>query len=168
MQTDLRGFAEVVRSRIEALLNAHPELADDDELRAGMIEGETDLHNILSRLVRLRNERLAYAEGIDSYVGSLSERKARMLRGADMLKKLIFELMDAGALRKVPLPEATISVSAGRNSVEIVDAGELPQGYFTTVRQPDKPAIKAALEKGEAIPGARLVTGEPSVTIRIK
>jgi hypothetical protein len=33
---------------------------------------------------------------------------------------------------------------------------------------PNNAAIKAALEAGEDIPGARLVTGEPSLTVRVK
>lgn len=158
----------VVRARIEALLNAFPELADDDQLRADMIEGETDFAAVLSSLVRLRNERLALADGLAAYMSDLSDRKARLLRGADGLKKLIFELLSVARLKNVALPEATVSVTPGRNSVEVTDADELPQGYFALVRQPDKAAIKAALESGERIPGARLVEGEPSVTIRIK
>lgn len=160
--------AEVLRSRIAALIAAYPELADDEELRADTIEGATDFNEVMSRLVKLRNEKIAFADGLGSYMSDLSDRKARMLRGADGLKKLMFDLLSIARLSGVTLPEATITVTQGRNSVDVTDADELPQGYFALVRQPDKTAIKASLESGERIPGARLVEGAPGVTIRIK
>ena len=153
---------------LDAMLVAHPELVEDDELRADMFEGETDLAPLMSRLVRIRQERLARAEGLNTYIGDLTSRRDREARGADGIKKLMVQLMTASQLPKLILAEATISLLNGRETVSITDIDALPQGTFTIERKPDKAAIKAMLEAGEDIPGAALVSGENVLTVRCK
>lgn len=160
--------AAKLESEIRHMLASFPELADDEELRLDTLEGETDFNRIMSRLVRVRNEKLAEAEGLGSYIGDLSERKARQVRGADGVKSLMLSLMSAADVPKLVLPEATISVTKPRSSVEVTDVGALPQGTFTTVRQPDKAAIKAQIDAGEDVPGATLKISEPGLTVRTK
>jgi hypothetical protein len=155
-------------SEIRHMLASYPELADDEELRLDTLEGETDFNRIMSRLVRVRNEKLASAEGLSGYIGDLSERKARQVRGADGVKALMLSLMSVADLPKLVLPEATLSVTKPRSSVDITDLDALPQGTFITVRQPDKTAIKAMLDAGEEIPGAALKTSDPGLTVRVK
>lgn len=153
---------------IERMLAAYPELVEDDELLADTLEGETDLTALMSRLVRMRQERLATAEGLNGYISDLTTRRDRLAKGADGLRGLMLALMTSAQLPKVVLPEATISVGKPRESVSILDIDALPQGTFKLVRQPDKTAIKAQIDAGEDVPGAGLVTGTPSLTIRTK
>jgi hypothetical protein len=160
--------AAKLESEIRHMLAVFPELADDDELRLDTLEGETDFNRIMSRLVRVRNEKLAEADGLSGYIGDLSERKTRQVRGADGVKALMLSLMSVANVPKLVLPEATISVTEPRTSVEVTDADALPQGTFATVRKPDAAAIKALLEAGDDVPGALLKTGEPGLTVRTK
>lgn len=155
-------------NEIQHMLAAYPELADDEELRLDTLEGETDFNRIMSRLVRVRNEKLADAEGLATYIGDLSERKARQVRSAEGVKSLMLSLMSVADIPKLALPEATISVTKPRTSVDVVDVDALPQGTFATIRQPDKNAIKAMLEAGDDVPGAALKTSEPGLTVRVK
>lgn len=155
-------------SEIQHMLVSYPELAEDEELRLDTLEGETDFNRIMSRLVRARNEKLADAEGLGGYIESLSERKARQVRAADGVKALMLSLMSVADLPKLVLPEATISVTKPRTSVDVLDIDALPQGTFAIVRQPDKAAIKAMLEAGDDVPGAALKTSDASLTVRVK
>jgi hypothetical protein len=160
--------AAKLESEIRHMLAVFPELAEDEELRLDTLEGETDFNRIMSRLVRVRNEKLADADGLAGYIGDLSERKARQVRGADGVKALMLSLMSVADVPKLVLPEATISVTKPRTSVEVTDPDVLPQGTFSTVRKPDIAAIKALLEAGDDVPGALLKTGEPGLTVRTK
>lgn len=160
--------AAKLASEIQYMLAVYPELADDEELRLDTLEGETDFNRIMSRLVRARNEKLASAEGLASYIGDLSDRKARHVRSADGVKALMLSLMSVADLPKLVLPEATISVTKPSTSVEITDIEALPQGTFATVRQPDKKAIKALIEAGDDVPGAALKSGDAGLTVRVK
>lgn len=153
---------------IDDMLATYPELLEDESLRADMLEAETSLPALASKIVRVRGERLAHAEGLNVYIKTLTERRDRLSRGADGLKGLLLKLMATAKLPTLPLPEATVSVTPGRSTVSIVDLDELPQGTFTTVRQPDKAAIKALIDAGEDVPGAALVTGENTLTVRMK
>lgn len=153
---------------IDDMLAAYPELLEDEELRADMLEAETSLPAVASKIVRARGERLAGAEGLNLYIKTLTERRDRLARGADGLKGLLLKLMATACLPSLKLPEATVTVSAGRSTVSIVDVEQLPQGAFTLVRQPDKTAIKAMIDAGDDVPGAAIVTGENTITVRMK
>lgn len=153
---------------LDAMLAAHPELVEDEELRADTFEGETDLAPLMSRLVRIRQERLARAEGLNTYIGDLTSRRDREAHGADGIKKLMVQLMTASQLPKLVLAEATISLINGRETVSITDIDALPQGTFSLERKPDKAAIKALIDAGEDVPGAGIVRGDPSLAVRVK
>lgn len=153
---------------IDAMLAAYPELLEDDDLRAGSLEAETPLPELMSRLVRMRQERLAMVAGLDAYLEELGLRKERWKRGAEALKGLMLKLMATARLPTLVLPEATIGVARGRDTVSIIDIKDLPQGTYTTERVPDKAAIKRLLDAGEDVPGAALVTGQNVLTVRQK
>lgn len=166
--TFLAHDATYTAQAIDAMLKAYPELMEDDDLRADMLEAETSLPALASKIVRVRGERLAHAEGLNAYIKDLTQRRDRLARGADGLKGLLLKLMATAKLPTLPLPEATVSVRPGSNSVSITDIDALPQGYFGTQRVPLKDAIKASLEAGQPVPGAALVTGESVLAIRQK
>lgn len=166
--TNLLASASFLRAEIAAILARYPELEDDDEWRLAVLENETDLHRIIERALDEKLDADEMTEAIKARVASLSERGRRFARKSDAMRDLIKSVMRAAALPKVMLPEATLSVTAGRTSVNVSNVEELPQGYFSTVRKADTQAIKAALERGETIPGAELVTGDAGLTIRTK
>lgn len=160
--------ADFLRKEITLLQEVYPELAEDETLRADMIEGETGLVEISERILSAIRDDETMAAAAKARKGDIGERQARFERSADAKRKLLRTIMRAGGLTKLQLTEATLSIHAGRVSVVVNDVNELPQGYFKLVREADKPAIKASLEKGEPIPGAELVTGEAGLTIRTK
>lgn len=160
--------AAVVLRQIEELLCLYPELIEDEVLRGDVLEGETDLHGLLSLIVDTRQEAKAYAELLAIQIDDRNERRQRFLRRMEAMNVLAKALMGTVGTEKVSLPEATISITKGRESVTIVDPDALPQGYFGVVRQPDKKAIGDALKRGEAIPGATLTKGEAGLTVRTR
>lgn len=160
--------AATVARHVEALFTAFPDLADDEALRADMVEGETDLHRVVSRALSHKLEARAMVKGMEMVRADFSERSARWQRRDDAMGVLIKGLLDVAGLEKLTLPEATISVNKARASVEITNEAELPQGYVKLIRQPDKTAIGDALKAGAEVPGASLAYGEPSLTVRTK
>lgn len=153
---------------IARLLEEYPELEDDSSLRVDMIDGETDFNKLISTALEHRAEAASLSDAIKSRISDLSARKARFDKKADIMKMVIHSLMDAAKLDKLMLPEATISVLSPREKVEILNAEDLPQGYYTTEIKPDKKAILAALKAGNEIPGAELTLGDESLMVRMK
>lgn len=159
---------EGVKRAVRSLVESYPELADDAGLRADMIEGETDLHRIASRLVLAKVDADAMAASIKAIRQDYADRQGRYEAKADAARQSLAEIMAIADLPKLELPEATVSRMAGKNSVEITNSRDLPQGFFEIERKPLKLAIKAALHAGENVPGARMVTGPDTITVRVK
>lgn len=153
---------------IRNMLDEYPELLEDEELRADSLEAETDIKVVVSKLIRAQRLEIADINGLEAYLEELGLRKARKQRKADALKGCVRKLMTAAQLPTLSLPEATISVVRGRDTVSITDIDALPQGTFSLERKPDKAAIKRLIEAGEDVPGAALVTGENTIIVRQK
>jgi hypothetical protein len=160
--------ANFVKAEIAKLLHTNPELAEDETLRFDMIDGETNATRIIERA-------LAEQQGAEMMVGAvkareidLAARRGRYERKSEAMRSLIKSIMRAANLDRLTLTEASLSLTKARQTVGIEDLDALPQGYFRTTRQADKAAIKQALEAGDKIPGAFLVTGDTGLTIRVK
>lgn len=150
------------------ILVRFPELADDDDLRADVLEGETDLHAVLERLHEIEVNASIMMDGITQRITDLRERKDRFGHKVDVARALMRKVLNRAELKKVELPEVTISLRGGSDSVHIEDPDAVPSQLCKTVVSPDKTAIKKALQQGEIVPGAVLVTGDETVSIRRK
>ena len=148
------------------------QLADDDSdetLRSDMLEGCTSIDEVLSRLVRTKVR--AKAEGIGAAtakkeVGAHFDRvMSRCERADQWATDAIKAVLNSAGLNKFRVPEGAISVIPGRKSLALSDDFSPPQGYQRVRIEPDKAAISAALEAGETMPGAELVTGKPILRI---
>jgi len=160
--------AEVVKAEINRLLTVHPDIAEDVELMADSIEGETGLYEILEKAMSARQEADMMVSAIKEREAALEARRKRYEAQSAAYKSLMLSLMQYAAQDKVTLVTATLSISKGRTSVEVENEDELPQGTYSTKRVPDKAAIKRIIEAGETIPGAYLKTSEDGLTIRTK
>ena len=140
----------------------------DNALLHDMVEGETDLLEILARIARSARQAKAYGEACASMIEDMRARKTRHEARAERLRGLILWAMQEVGIPKHEAPDLTISVTKPRPGVVITNEGLLPFHCIKTVTSPDRAAIKAALEAGEEVPGAELQNGAPSLTIRTK
>lgn len=168
MSKFLLNDAQIVRNQIEALKAIYPDLEEDAELLATTIEGETDFERVMERLVSFVRDAETMAEAVKSRKTDIADRQKRFERQSEAGRKLILSLMEAAEQPKVMLPEATLSITAPREKLNIWSEEELPQGYFQLIRKPDSKAITAALKAGEDIPGAELEPGSAGLMIRTK
>ena len=159
---------EQIRQQITALLLECPELAEDEALRADMIEGNTNAVEFLRELERRRREACALLAGLEVVIADLEKRADRFMRRNESIKRLIRIVLDAADLRRIELPEATIAIRNGVPKVIVLVEDDLPDYYWRVHREPNKQLISAALRAGTAVPGAVLSNSEPQLTIRIK
>lgn len=160
--------AEAVKGQINHFMALHPEIAEDAEFMADVLEGETDLHKVIERALDERQEAQTMAAAIKEREADLAERRKRYERRAASMKDLIRELMLAAGQEKLVLPEATLSIAKARASVDVVELYDLPQGFFSLERKADKKAIMEAFAAGMEVPGAVLNQGDFSLTVRVK
>lgn len=164
LQVDIAAF----KAHWAGLLEAYPELVEDEELRADVLEGETELHDLVKRLLKIRLDASAMATAIKTIKQGNADRQARFERKADGASALLKSLLIAADTDKVTLPEATVSITKPRTIVEITDEASIPQGFVEIKRNPKKAEIKKALEAGEEIPGASLGLSEEGLMVRTK
>lgn len=165
---NLHMDAAFLRAEISRLIDANPELAEDEMLREDMLAGETEIEAIIARALDERREAETLAAAVKEREDALASRRARFEKKAAAMRSLIKSIMQAADLPKITLPEATISLQSPRASVNVTDLDAIPQGYFRLKKEADKTALKKALEAGEEIPGAELALGDETLSIRVK
>lgn len=160
-------FAErTLGQEIDALLYDFPTLRDDPQLRADMLEGATSFTDLIQRALDKGDEARTMAMALDIRIKELVQRREAQEGREEEMRGLIHRLMNRADITKVALPEGTMTIHPGRKSVVVEDINALPQGYYTTHRKADSKAIAAAIDAGEMIPGAKMVTGNPYLSIR--
>ena len=141
---------------------------DEAAALAVLAEEAPDIDVVLVRLLRAMGEAEASEEAIQRRVLDLRGRQDRYNRQAREYRRTVFAILDALGVRKWRSAEFTVSVTDGRPGVVITDEDALPDGFVLIDRQPRNALIKAALERGEAVPGAALQNGMPQMTVRTK
>jgi hypothetical protein len=147
---------EFIRRAVERLLLEIPELADDEDLRHDMIEGETEVFELLGLVLGEIREGQVLQAAIHDRIEAQRARLARFERREGFHRKLAQRIMEAAGLRKVVLAEATLSIRPGPAAVRIVEESMLPSDFWRVKREPDVAKIKVTLKAGEDVPGAAL------------
>ena len=100
-----------------------------------------------------------FAADLKAEEAAMAERRKSAEKKADSLKKYLASCMDNVGRDKVETVKARISF---RKSVQVVidEGAVLPEDFVTTTitKKPDKTAIKKAIQGGQEITGAALVT----------
>ena len=102
---------------------------------------------------------------IDIEIARLQALKASRDKVAAGLRSYLKENMERAGIEKLECPLFKLSIKKNPPAVEVIDLVSLPAEYWRTpepkppVAAPDKALIKAALQRGEEVTGARMVQG---------
>lgn len=162
MSQTLYEIANNIRNVLE--LGESGEIPDEaiaDTLEALNMEFNEKLDAVLAYRQGLVHESSAY----DAEIKRLTSRKKALNSKADKLKEYAINMMQA--VHKVK-HTGLFSVTIGKPSkvVGIDDLSLIPAEFTVTKIEPNKTAIKKAIESGETIPGALIIDGKPRVTIK--
>lgn len=165
---NMRLEADQLRLAIDSLLSAYPDLAEDEQLRADMLEGETDLAKVLSKIVNMAAEAASMEMAIKMRIADLATRKDRYTQREEAFRSLIASIMDKASLSKFTLPEATLSVTYRKPTPYIVEETMLPEECFQLVRKPDMATIKSWVAAGNMPSGVVMSNGKSVLTVRTR
>jgi phage host-nuclease inhibitor protein Gam len=158
--------AGIVEQEVRRLLSEYPDIAGDHELKVDMLEGETELLTIIEKLVIAERENQAMATSCNSLIEKYSERKQKFMQRKEYNRRLIQRLLEAADVKSVDVPAGRISVVNSPKSVIITDETAIPDEFMRVKREPNKSALKEALEQGKTIAGATLSNGGNKLQIR--
>ena len=156
---------QYLKRHIEMLFAAHTILAEDEDLRADMLEGSTDLHRIMERLLDEEREAGELIDAVKERIEKLSARRASYRLKQTSLRDVMMGIMQHANLRTLPLPEGTISITRVGRSVQIIDESLVPDKFCRFKREISKTAIKEALLAGDEVSGAALDNGGETIRI---
>jgi|SRR5665213_2787790 len=162
----LQNLAEYqyLREQLEA---AYPE-ADEQALR-DTLEGLSTLPEMLAAVIRSYLDDLSLAAALGMRLGDMQERLSRFEARAEKKRALVTQVMERADLKKLQEPDFTVSLRAVPPGLVVSNEAEIPEDYWKV--QPaklDKRGVLAALQLGQAVPGAGLGNGGTTISVRSK
>lgn len=158
---------EIYKTLRERLTTAY-DLEDDDPVLLDTLEGETNLHDRIAAVCREAQEVAAQADALSEIIKRNKERLTRLEKRSDYLRDQAAWAMQEAGLTKISAPDLTISVRNGKPKVVVTGDAVDPYTRTKTIVEPDKEAIKEALEQGVTLDFAFLSNPQPVLTVRSK
>ena len=147
-----------IERAMSAAMEVISTLPDDEDhaLLLGSLEGETDIMEVLDRVIE--------SSIADKKLAELARERARRIEArADRTREIATRIVEALAISPLERPVYTASLTFPRKPL-VTDEEALPSAYIRHV--PNMIAIGKALRAGETIPGAELKNPAPLLTIR--
>jgi len=153
-----------VRDRIRA---EDPQI--DEQTLADTVEGLTDLHEIVTAIVRAALADEALATGLKGRIAEMEERLDRLQDRASKRRQIAKEVMIDLDLKKITAPDFIVSIRPGMPSLLVLDEAVVPSIFW----QPSEPRLKrqellSELKNGSEIEGVALSNPEPVLSVRVR
>ena len=142
---------------------------NDPRLILDMIEGETDLAEMVCVVYAETLEDETLTAGLKATIAELQTRLGRIEKSVETRRGLILMAMDKAGLGTIKSPLATLSVRDTPPKPVIADEAQIPARFWKPAEPKlDRAAVSEALKAGEAIPGATMSNGGIGLTIRVR
>ncbi|MBP9032613.1 MAG: siphovirus Gp157 family protein [Pseudomonadales bacterium] len=136
---------------------------DDDTIRDTLESISGDFDAKATSIVSLGRSFESLAAQIKDAETQMARRRKTLENRVAHLKAYVLAEMQKAGIQKIDSPWFSISTAANPAAVDLFDSAQLPDEFWITPpppeRAPNKAAIKAALEAGQDVPGARLTRG---------
>jgi hypothetical protein len=147
-----------IERAMSAAMEVISTLPDDEDhaLLLGSLEGETDIMEVLDRVIE--------SSIADKKLAEMARERARRIEArADRTREIATRIVEALAISPIERPIYTASLTFPRKPL-VTDEEALPAAYIR--HSPDMIAIGKALRAGESVPGAELRNPQAQLTIR--
>ena len=153
-----------VRDRIRA---EDPEI--DDLTLADTVEGLTDLHEIVTAILRSALEDEALVNGLKTRIAEMEGRLERLRDRASKRRQIAKDVMIELDLKKLTAPDFTASIRPGTPALMVIDEAAIPSIYWEP-REPrlNRQALACELKEGAEITGVTLSNPEPVLSVRTR
>ena len=153
-----------IRDRIRA---DDPQI--DEQTLADTVEGLTDLHEIVTAIIRSALSDEALATGLKGRIADMQERLDRLQDRASKRRQIAKDVMVELDLKKITAPDFSVSIRPGLPSLMVIDEAAVPSIFW----QPSAPRLKrqellSELKEGTQIEGVALSNPEPVLSVRVR
>jgi len=141
----------------------------DEQTLADTVEGLTDLHEIVTAIIRSALADEALATGLKSHIAEMQERLDRLQDRASKRRQIAKDVMVELDLKKITAPDFTVSIRPGMPALLVLDEAAVPSIYW----QPSEPRLNrqgllSELKDGAEITGVALSNPEPVLSVRTR
>lgn len=143
-------------------------ITPDDPDFEQLVESECDALERLRRILRAARYTEANVKALKDIEAEMKERRQRFESKAETLRAITKQAMQTLGMTKLEAPDFTASIVATRTAVVIEDEEAIPNQLCKIKREPDRVAIRTALEQGETIPGASFAAPSQTLTVRTR
>jgi len=162
------NFAAIhYRTIRDRLLAEDPQI--DQQTLADTVDGLTDLHEILTTIIRAALTDQALATGLEGRIGEMQERCDRLKHRAAKRRQIAKDVMVELDLKKLAAPDFTASIRPGTPALMVIDEAAVPSIYWEP-REPrlNRQELANDLKHGAEIAGVALSNPEPVLSVRTK
>jgi hypothetical protein len=161
-------FASIAYRTIRDRLRAQDPQIDEQTL-ADTVEGLTDLHEILTAVIRAALADQALASGLECRIGEMQARRDRLQDRATKRRQIAKDAMVELDLKKLSAPDFTASIRPGTPALMVIDEAAVPSIYWEP-REPrlNRQGLANDLKQGAEIAGVVLSNPEPVLSVRTK
>ena len=141
----------------------------EEECLLDTLEGITDLHEMITAIIRSALVDEALRVGLRSLLDEMKQRLARIEQRSIKKRMLALEAMNEVGLKKLEQPDFTASARLGLPALVVTSEQAIPSDYW--VPQPpklDRQALSSDLKRGKEVPGACLGNVNPVLAVRTK
>ena len=151
----------------QRLLDEYPNL--DDETIRDTLEGITNVHELISELIRSALVDEALQAGLRTRIEDMRQRLTRLAGRGFKKRQLALEAMNEVGLKKLEQADFTASARLGAPPLVVTSDQAIPEAYW--IPQPsrlDRQRLTSDLRRGDEVPGACLGNAAPILTVRTK
>jgi hypothetical protein len=168
-----REVSDILARLLDAEERAEGEVTDEVmALEKEWLAVQGDRKDKLGAYLAVADEQDGKAERDKERAAYLKQRAERHEAKAERLRKAVQLDMEANKETKIEAGDYTAAIKPGRDRVDIgmeflpwAEKTERKDLLRIKPAEPDKVAIKAAIKAGQIVTGAKLVKGDPSLSI---
>jgi hypothetical protein len=141
----------------------------DEQTLADTVEGLTDLHEIVTAIIRSALADEALVTGLKCRIADMQGRLDRLQDRASKRRQIAKDVMVESEIKKITAPDFTVSIRPGSAALVVVDEAVIPQAFWEP-REPrlNRQALLGELKQGAVIAGVQLSNPEPVLSVRSK
>jgi Siphovirus Gp157 len=161
-------FAATTYRAIRDRIWAHDPQIDEQTL-ADTVEGLTDLHEILTAVIRAALADEALATGLKGRIAEMEDRLTRLQDRASKRRQIAKDMMVELDLKKLTAPDFTASIRPATPALMVLNEEAVPKIYWEP-REPhlNRQELTNELKQGAEIAGVTLSNPEPVLSVRTR
>jgi hypothetical protein len=166
--TDVLAELRTWQSLRDHLRSLYPAMADEELFDT--LDGECQLTDALAQVIDSAENDRTLCDALGQRIEEMRARQKRLEERIEHKREFAATVMESAGIKKLALPEATVTLTPRPAKVIVTDESVIPGQYFVTPEPPlprlDRRKLAEALKYGEDVPGALLGNSRPTITIR--